>query len=306
MNCEFVGLRKDGTAFPAQVHSHIGTWMGEVTRISAIQDLSGIKQANAKLLSMQSELDNMQRLALVSEVNASTIHQISQPLCAISVNIAAITQRLNECKARGCELSLCEPLEIIKDIDTDVVRVREIVSHLRGLITQKKRVLPEINFNRVVEGILPLLQEKAGSRNVRLVVELGAELPPVSADSVQICQVIYNLMHNALDASDGCAVDRRVVVLSTQALAGNKVELCLRDAGSGIAPAVLPDLFRPFFSTKPTGFGIGLRISRTIVETLGGSIQGYNNADGIGATFRVVLPVSQPNKISNTQPKPTR
>jgi PAS domain S-box-containing protein len=299
VNCEFVGMRKDGTMFPAQVRSHVGTWMGQITRISAIRDLSEIKEAHARLLRTQSELENVQRFALVSEVNASIIHQISQPLCAISINIAAVMRQLNECMSQAGDLPLAESLEIIKDMDTDVIRMREVVTHLRRLIAPDKQTLPKINFNQVVEGILPLLREKAASCNVRLLVDLGEGMPPVSADAVQISQVIYNLMHNALEASEGCALDRRVVALTTRALDGNKVELSLRDAGIGIAAASLPNLFRPFFSTKPAGFGIGLRISRTIVETLGGSIHGYNNADGVGATFRVVLPVNQPNRTFN-------
>jgi PAS domain S-box-containing protein len=299
VNCDFVGMRKDGTIFPAQVRSYVGTWMGQITRISAIRDLSEIKEAHARLLRTQSELENVQLFALVSEVNASIIHQISQPLCAISINIAAVMRQLNECMSQAGDLPLADSLEIIRDMDTDVIRMREVVTHLRRLIAPEKQSLPKINFNQVVEGILPLLREKAASCNVRLLVDLGGGFPPVSADAVQISQVIYNLMHNALEASEGCALDRRVVALTTRVLDGNQVELSLRDAGIGIAPASLPNLFRPFFSTKPAGFGIGLRISRTIVETLGGSIQGYNNADGVGATFRVVLPVNQPNRTFN-------
>jgi len=141
-----------------------------------------------------------------------------------------------------------------------------------------------------------LLRQKVDNARVRLVVELDQDLPPVRANAVQMCQVIYNLIHNTFEACKDGPLERRQVLVTTRLLAGEGIELCVRDAGTGMSPAVLARLFTPFSSTKAEGFGIGLRISQTIVEAHGGSIKGYNNADGVGATFRVVLPLKPPSK----------
>ncbi|MEI6656570.1 MAG: ATP-binding protein, partial [Verrucomicrobiota bacterium] len=293
---ECVGLRKDGSTFPVAIHTRMGTWQGRITQITVLRDLSEAKQAAAVLHAQQTQLEHVQRLALVSEVNAGIIHQISQPLCAMAANIASVTTRLEACKQEHCGVQGCDSLGTIKDIDADIARMRSIVIQLRTLIDPEQPLHKEIDFNHTLATVLPLLRQKAATARVRLAVELGQDLPPVQANAVQMDQVIYNLVNNACEACSDVPPERRLVVLTTRALAGEGIELCVRDAGSGIPPAILPRLFTPFFSTKAAGFGIGLRISQTIVQTHGGSISGFNNANGHGATFRVVLPLHPPNK----------
>jgi C4-dicarboxylate-specific signal transduction histidine kinase len=125
-------------------------------------------------------------------------------------------------------------------------------------------------------------------------VELGNDDAAVHVDAVQLTQVILNLVNNALDASENCPPERREVLITTRSHGDKTVGLCVRDAGSGIAPETLNRLFSPFFSSKPGGLGVGLRLSQTIVQAHGGSIEGFNNTDGVGATFRVVLPAHWP------------
>ena len=124
----------------------------------------------------------------------------------------------------------------------------------------------------------------------RIAVELGDDDAAGHVDSVQLTQVILNLVSNALDASESCPPERREILVTTRPHCERTVELCVSDAGNGIAPETFNRLFTPFFSTKPDGLGVGLRLSQTIVQAHGGSIEGYNNPDGVGATFRVVLP----------------
>ena len=124
----------------------------------------------------------------------------------------------------------------------------------------------------------------------RIAVELGDDDAAVHVDSVQLTQVILNLVSNALDASADCPEGRREILITTRRHGDKAVELRVRDAGTGIAPEALNRLFSPFFSTKPDGLGVGLRLSQTIVQVHGGSIECYNNPDRVGATFRVVLP----------------
>ena len=282
---ECVAIRKDGTRFPAEVHARMGTWRGQQTRISALRDLSETKRVAAKLQSQQTELEHAQRLALVSEVSTGIIHQIGQPLCAMGANLSVAIGKINGCKSLACGTH-----EIFQDLQFNMDCLREAVVHLRALAhpEQPRRVL--ISVNDLAEGALRLLRQESERRQIALTVECDHGLPPVLADAVQLSQVILNLVHNAFDACAGGPPERRTVVISTRVLGYDRVELSVRDRGHGITPAVLNRLFAPFFTTKAEGIGIGLRLSQTIVEAHGGSIKGCNNADGIGAVFRVVLP----------------
>ena len=283
---EFVGVRKDGSKYAAEVHGRPGTWLGRPARISAIRDLSETKEMAAKLQTRQTELEHAQRLSLVSEVSAGIIHQISQPLCVIGVNVSVAIARMQACPLKSCGLG-----EILKDLEVSVANTRDTVTHLRTLVRPELRLacLP-IDFNAWVEQILRLLRHEADIRQVSLAVELNAHLPLVLVDSVQLHQVVLILIHNAFDACAASPPERRVVSVTTRALAEDAVELSVGDAGNGLEPEAVTRLFEPFFTTKAQGMGIGLRLCRTIVQAHGGSLEGCNNADGIGTTFRVVLP----------------
>ncbi len=285
---ELIGLRKDGSTFPLEAHARLKTVQGKTTRVAALRDLSMVKQQAFKIQTQQRALEHAHRFALVSEVSTGIIHQLGQPLCAMGINVAAALAG-----HQACELQPCDSWEILKDIEAGVADMRKIISDLRGLAHPGQPHLVRSDFNDLVEGVLHLLRQEAESHQLLLAVSLGLDLPAVLANPAQLGQVILNLVRNAFDAHADCPPERRTVALLTRALPGAGVELSVRDAGTGIAPAAMPHLFTPFFSTKAQGLGIGLRLCQTIVETHGGRIEGSNNADGIGATFRVVIPAIQ-------------
>lgn len=283
---EYVAAGKDGTLFPAEVRGRMSVWGGQPMRISAIRDLSLVKQDAARFRAQQTELDHALRLSLVSEICAGIIHQIGQPLSAIGVYAAAIADRL-----LTCQLQSCGNVTLITKLEDAVAFTRDTVTHLRTLIQ------PELGFTHVpvdindwVTRVLRLLRVEAETRGVVLEVSLGRDLPRVMANATQLNQVILILARNAFDACAACPPARRGVAITTRAIRGDQVELSVRDAGTGIAPEAMSQLFAPFFSTKADGTGIGLRLSRTIVQAHGGDITGRNNQDGCGATFRVILP----------------
>ena len=190
-------------------------------------------------------------------------------------------------------------MEIVRDIEADVARLREAVTHLRALAHPEQAARVRTDFNELVAGVLRLLRQEAESRRISLSAGFDQDMPPIQADPVQLSQIILNVVRNAFDACAECPPDRRMVAATTRQIAGEGVELCVRDTGSGIAPEVMDRLFAPFFSTKPDGLGMGLRLSRTIVEAHGGTIEACNNSDGIGASFRVVLPiVAEPDEAA--------
>jgi two-component system sensor kinase FixL len=281
---EFLGLRKDGSTFPAESHSRMGTWHGTSSLFTALRDLTESKRLAAKLQTQQTDLEHAQQLALISEVCAGIVHQISQPLCAMGANLAVIQTRLTAAPQTDGET-----LEILKDIIDSVACIREVMHHMRTLLQTKRPTYLPTDCHRLLADTLPLLRPEAENRGIMLAVELAPDLPLVLADAVQLKQVILNLTRNAFDACLTGPPDRRQVFITTRVLADTAVELCVRDSGAGIAPEAIDHLFAPFFTTK-AGMGIGLRLSRTIVEANGGRIEASNNADGIGASFRVTLP----------------
>lgn len=281
---ESVGLRKDGSTFPSEVHGRMGSWQGRTLRLTALRDLTETKRLAAEFLTQKTALEHSMRLALVSEVCAGIVHQISQPLSAMGANLAVIQTRL-EAAPETCG----ETMEILRDIIGSATATREMIHHLRTLLHAEPPNYLPTDIDSLLAETLPLLRQEAEYRGIRFATELGSGLPTVLADAVQLTQVILNLTRNAFDACMACPPDRRVVVLATRAVGGTAVELSVRDTGTGIATEVIDHLFAPFFTTK-AGMGIGLRLSRTIIESYGGTIAASNNADGIGATFRLTLP----------------
>lgn len=287
---EFLGMRKDGSVLTLEVHNRTGLWLGRPTRISALRDITPLKQANEALAAQQAELAHAQHLALISEVSAGIIHQLGQPLSAIATNLSALV------KLRNCESMACDASPIIQDVQTDVARMREIVIHLRALTNPMQPTRLAVDINAIVTKVRPLLRQHAETLGGRLDLDLGGNLPTIHADAVQMSQVILNLVRNAFEAALDSPPERRAVLVTTRAKDGHAVELCVRDSGTGIAPELAARLFSPFFSTKADGLGVGLRLSQTIVQAHGGTIEGDNNPDGIGATFRIVLPAQLPNE----------
>ena len=283
---EFTGMRKDGTTLPMEAHGRMMDWRGKEMRVTARRDLSAAKSVAAMLASQKAELDKVLRLALVSEVSAGIIHQIAQPLCAIGAHVSAFTTRYQsgEVAADRCEQFLAE-------IAANVARMRDSVIHLKALANpeQPKRLL--INFNEMVAEALKLAQATSDEQRFGMVTEMANGLPEFPVDRVQMCQVVINLARNAMDASEDLPPERQIIHVTTRPMENQTLELLIRDSGTGIPPTVMSHLFDPFFTTKASGFGIGLRLSQTIVEAHGGTLEGYNNPDGVGATFRVALPM---------------
>jgi two-component system sensor kinase FixL len=290
---EYSALHKDGSVFPAEAHGRTKVWQGRTTRMTALRDLTLAKQAEAELQARQSELEHAQQLALVSEISAGIIHQLAQPLSAMGANVFSAISTLDK-----RALSTAEMLDVLTDIQDGVGNMRDIVIHLRALTNPQKSDRVAMDLNAILQKVLPLVRAKAASHRARIELDLAPDLPPVQADLVQLGQVILNLSRNALEACHDCPPERRVVAISTREIPGEQVELCVRDAGTGIAPETMDRLFTPFFSTKPDGLGVGLRLSQTIVRSHCGTITAENNAGGFGAAFRVTLPATSGDKGS--------
>jgi PAS domain S-box-containing protein len=242
------------------------------------RDITELKQAERKLTAIRLELAHAARLALVGELSVSIMHEIRQPLSATIANAAA-----GKLLAQDSEIRT-----IFEEIERQGFRTAEIIEHLRTLTRKRPLERQSLDVNQVAHDVLHLVAPDALRRSVTLVAELTPALPSIEADRVCLQQVLLNLVVNALDAvEESNGAERRVIVQTHSA--PHSVEIAVSDTGNGIPADVLPKLFETFFTTKNDGLGLGLAISRSIVEAHAGRIWAEDHR-GRGATFRLSLP----------------
>jgi signal transduction histidine kinase len=228
------------------------------------------------------ELVHACRLATAGELSASIAHEINQPLGAILSNADAADLLLDGGAERQVELR-----RILADIRRDDLRASEVVRRLRVLLIKRQLEYEAFDPKQVIAEVAAMLEPEVRRRRLTLDVRM-APVPKVVGDRVGITQVLINLILNAMEAMGAAPAGRRTLVVSAKSVAGG-ISIAVRDQGHGIAPEEMPRLFDSFYSSKEKGMGLGLAISRTIVEAHGGRIWA-ENVPGQGAVFRVSLP----------------
>ena len=210
---------------------------------------------------------------------------INQPLTAILSNAQAAQRFLAQTPPR-----LDQVAEIIDDIVKNDRRAATVIQRLRALLKKEDAEHRPVDVNEIVQDSLRLMHSDLLSRRVEVIADYDADLPLVSADRVQLSQVMLNFVMNGCEAMEDAKGPRRLLVRTRRAPSGN-VEVTVGDRGGGIEPADLEGIFEPFITTKRHGVGLGLAICRTIVDAHGGRIWATNNPDG-GATLHFEIPVS--------------
>ena len=226
-------------------------------------------------------------MTTLGEISGALAHELSQPLTSILSNAQAASMLLASDSADLAEIG-----RILEDITSEDRRAGEVIRHLRNLLRKGTPQLQNVDVNFVVEEILRLMRGDLITRNVTVRTFLHPALPAVRADPVEIRQVFLNLILNACDAMEANANDDRIVMLTTD-LESPSVVVAVSDVGSGIRPDTMDSLFKPFFTTKPDGIGMGLAICHSILTAVGGRVWAENNADR-GCTFRFSLPAEAP------------
>ena len=252
-------------------------------------DITPRKLAEAEALRQRDELSHLSRVALMGEMSASIAHELNQPLAGILSNAAA-GQRFID---RG-NVDQREILELLGDIIADGRRASDIVRGIRGMVKKEQVARRSVNLNEVVVDAVRMISHDALLRSCQVETSLDSNLRTVEADPVQLQQVLLNLVINAFDAMRDTPISRRKVVIATQSNGDGTVCVIVRDYGAGISEEMRDRVFDPFFTTKNEGLGMGLAIARSILESHGGTIAG-KNADGAGAQFEFVLPVTAPS-----------
>ncbi len=260
--------------------------LGIAMRMSGIVlDVTPRHDAEDAARKLQSQLAHLLRLNLLGQIASGLAHEINQPLSAIS-NFVGAALRLGE----DGKLTTERGRDIMRDIASQAHRAAEIVRRLRNFIRQTPADFISIDINAVVAEAIGLMTRELSDGRVRAHFTPGARLPRLQADTIQIQQVLVNLIQNAIDAMKDTPLERRRIEIATIPSFG-QVIIRVTDNGRGIDPDNLPRIFDSFYTTKSQGLGMGLNISRSIVESHGGNLTASNDANGGGAVFEFVLPV---------------
>ena len=258
-----------------------------VRMFGACQDITDRRRAEAELRRNLDEMAHLNRVAAMGELTASLAHELNQPLAAILSNAQAAKRFL------GRESPDLAPVqECLSDIVADDKRAAEVLNRLRGLLKKGEFQAALVDFNEVVSDVVRMVRNDALLRQVSVKFEPSAGIPHVLGDRVQLYQVVLNLLVNGLDAVGGQQPGDRWLRVRTCESNSGAVELTVEDSGKGIVENDLARVFEPFFTTKREGLGMGLSISRSIVQAHGGRLWAENSAQG-GARFRCVLPAAQ-------------
>jgi C4-dicarboxylate-specific signal transduction histidine kinase len=253
--------------------------------VITLVDITDRKRAELEAGRLRDDLAHLTRVSTLGELAASLAHELNQPLTAILSNVQAAQILLDRDSP-----DLAEVREILSEVVTDDERAGEIIRHLRSLFKKGQRERAPLDVNELIREVLRLLQNDVALRGASFRVDLGAGLPLVEGDRVQLQQVVLNLVVNGLDAMrDRPPGERHLTIRSS--LDKTKMQIEVADLGQGIPEADRERLFEPFYTTKPAGMGMGLAIARSIVEAHGGSLSVVNRP-GVGATFRVLIPTT--------------
>ena len=230
------------------------------------------------------ELTHVTRVAVMGELTASLAHELNQPLEAIAGNAVAAGHFLDGDPPRTDETRAA-----LADISDEARRAGEVIRRMRALLEKGVQERKPLQVNDLVDEVVALLQNEAILRNTRFELDLAPDLPLVEGDRIQLQQVLMNLLMNSIDATRDDGASPHQVTIRTRKKSAAEIEVVVLDDGIGLEVSLIGSIFDPFFTTKPNGLGMGLSISRSIVEVHSGRLWAEQNPDG-GAVFHFTLP----------------
>jgi two-component system sensor kinase FixL len=275
-----VARRKDSTEFPAEITMNPVVSDSEPYTLTVVVD----RAERYELQRNRQQLAHLTRVSTLGELAGSLAHELNQPLTAILSNAQA-AQRFMATQP----INLAEVREILHDLVEDNRRASEVIRKIRTLVKKGELEVVPLSIASVIEDVALLVHSDAIVRGIQVFLNIAPELPPARGDRVQLQQVVLNLLLNAFDALESRSSPGRVVTVEATLDGKGMICVAVRDNGSGVASNTFDKLFMPFFTSKREGLGLGLSISRSIVDTHGGRIWAQNNQDR-GASFCFTLP----------------
>jgi PAS domain S-box-containing protein len=255
--------------------------------VIVITDITQQRQAEEEARQHLDQLAHVSRMFTMNQMASGLAHELNQPLAAIANFAQACRYRISKSSIKDRNAIL----ESIEQISVQADRAGQIIRRLRDFVRRADSSRSCENINDLVGDILSLLVTEARAHQIRLDSDLAADLPQVSVDRIQIEQVITNLVKNAMEASGDLAPALRCVTIRTEMNAEGMLDVSVTDTGKGIEVEELNQVFEPFYTTKQSGMGLGLSISRSIVEAHGGRLDAVRNAQ-TGMTFHFTLPIA--------------
>ncbi|MGA2353764.1 MAG: ATP-binding protein [Terriglobales bacterium] len=249
-----------------------------------VQQMAEQKRTEEALQVTRTELARVARITTIGELTASIAHEVNQPLAAVVANADACVAWL----ARE-HPDLVEARAAAERATQGATRASEVIARIRSLITKATPEKSQLQINQVIEQTAALAAGQASRNEVAIELELAPELPPVLGDSIQLQQVIVNLLMNGIEAMSSVTDRPKTLVVRSESQKDGQIRVSVQDAGIGLSPEVMGRLFEPFFTTRAKGMGMGLPISRSIIEAHGGRLWAASNGSG-GAIFQFTLP----------------
>jgi C4-dicarboxylate-specific signal transduction histidine kinase len=280
-------IRKDGRVIDSIVSAKcLRNADGSVNYfVGLVEDITERKRAEEALRATQAQLAHIARVTTMGELAASIAHEVNQPLTAVVTNGDAGLRWLSQLPPNVDEARIT-----MKEMVRQGHRASDVIARIRALLRKTPPQFSDVALNQLIVEALLLTHQQLAGNHAAVRTELDADIPPVSGDSIQLQQVLVNLILNAIEAANGTVNGARELLLRTQRAGTNDVVVAVQDSGIGIDPQHMDRLFRPFFTTKATGMGMGLAISRSIIEAHGGRLWATSNGSH-GATFQFSLPV---------------
>ncbi|MCP4711098.1 MAG: PAS domain S-box protein, partial [Planctomycetes bacterium] len=255
-------------------------------------DITQRKHAEAEAQLRRNELAHASRLSTIGEMASGLAHELNQPLTAISTFSAGCLRMLKP----GSSVSE-EVLAAMQNVAAQATRAGEIIHRIRNFTRKQELKRKNTDINRILTDGTDLIETDIRQKKVKVHLDLGAGIPTVPVDAIQIEQVTLNLIRNGIEAMDDPSItDRRLHIITRITDSKNMVEVSIQDRGVGIDPDKTEEIFDSFYTTKKLGLGIGLSLSRSIIESHGGHLWAASNPAG-GATFKFTLPLKIENDI---------
>jgi PAS domain S-box-containing protein len=279
--------RKDGALFPVEVHTSLVSYGGHRFLLKVARDITDRVRADEqhdRLHQLEADLAHINRVSMMGELAASIAHELGQPLSGVVTNGSACLRWL----ARDAP-NLEEARETAHRIVRDGKRAGEIIARIRALTTKAETPNERLALNGTIQDVLALVANEATRGGVVIRTQFADDLAAVAGDRVQLQQVMLNLVLNGIEAMSGVSDRSREVVITTQNLEPDQVQVTVEDSGIGLDPNTCDKIFEAFYTTKSAGMGMGLSISRSIVQAHGGRLWATAK-DGPGTRFHFTLP----------------
>jgi C4-dicarboxylate-specific signal transduction histidine kinase len=245
-----------------------------------------VSERTAELMKTQADLAHLSQVLSMGELTASIAHEINQPLTAVVTNGHACVEWLSADPPK-----FDKALQTAQRIIEDGTRAGAILSRIRALFKKEAVARDWVDINEVIQELTVFLRNETLRRGVSIRENLAPKLPKVTADRVQLQQVVLNLIMNGLDAMDGSNNNPKELAISSGLEGTSEIRVQVEDRGTGLDPEIADKIFDPFFTTKSQGIGMGLAISRTIIESHEGRLWASPRSEGTGSVFQFTLPV---------------